>query len=132
MRRTLQRKVILEELKRFKSHPTADELYREVRKRLPNISIATVYRNIEMPADAGEIRRVTIAGRKRRYDPETRIHYHVRCVKCGRVDDLSIPVVDGLEDEAEEASHYTILGHGIEFWGVCPTCRGLEEAEGDK
>ena len=87
---TNQRRVIMEELRKLKCHPTADELYGIVKQRLPKISLATVYRNLGLLADAGEIRRIELAGRQNRYDGDTSIHYHLRCRKCGAVEDLQM------------------------------------------
>ena len=84
---TSQRRVIMEELRKLKCHPTADELYCIVKQRMPKISLATVYRNLGLLADAGEIRRIELAGRQNRYDGDTSIHYHLRCRKCGAVED---------------------------------------------
>jgi Fur family transcriptional regulator, ferric uptake regulator len=87
-RMTRQRQVILEQLREVCSHPTADEVYGMVRRRLPRISLGTVYRNLEMLVKAGLIRRLDMAGRQRRYDGNVEHHYHVRCSRCGCVGDV--------------------------------------------
>lgn len=107
----------------MKSHPTADELYARVRERLPHISLATVYRNLDLMARHGVIRKLEMAGSQSRYDGMIDLHYHVRCVHCGCVEDVHVPhdVVDVRQLEAPEG--YRLLGHRLEFVGECPRCR---------
>jgi len=119
---TRQRRVILEELAKVHSHPTADELYARVRRRLPRISLGTVYRNLDLLTKAGDVRKLA-AGRQRRFDGDTSRHYHVRCTGCGAVADLEVEAPDGVEEAARRASDYEITGHEIVFSGRCPRCR---------
>ena len=123
MRNTKARKVILEELKKVTTHPSADEIYSMVRERLPRVSLGTVYRNLDMMAESGMVLKLEMAGTQRRYDGTTDNHYHVRCTMCGRVDDLPIKPLGGIESEVREASAYEISGHRLEFTGLCPACR---------
>lgn len=127
-RMTRQRAVILEELRKTKSHPTADELYSIVRERLPRISLGTVYRNLDFLADSGEIRRLEAAGSTKRFDGDISWHQHVRCVHCGRIGDimqpLAVPPVEGLQVDGFTA----IVGSRIEFDGVCEECANRREA----
>ena len=87
-RNTRQRKVILEELKKLKCHPTATELYEAARSRIPKISLGTVYRNLELLASNGIIKKLEFSGAEARFDGNTSKHYHARCIHCGRVDDV--------------------------------------------
>ena len=122
-RNTPQRKVILEELQKVTSHPTAVELYELVRRRMPKISLGTVYRNLEMLSKMGTIQKLELGGSEARFDGDSDHHYHVRCVRCGRVDDLhDLPTVR-IGDELKEVGGYEILGHRLEFVGVCVGCR---------
>jgi len=123
MRNTKPRKVILEELRKVVTHPSADEIYSMVRERLPHVSLGTVYRNLDIMAESGMVLKLEMAGTQRRYDGTTDNHYHVRCRMCGRVDDLPIKPLGGIESEAREASTYEISGHRLEFTGLCPACR---------
>ncbi|MCL7487790.1 MAG: transcriptional repressor [Desulfobulbaceae bacterium] len=122
MRLTTQRQIILEELSKVKTHPTASELYDMVRKRLPRIGLGTVYRNLELMAENGMILKLEVGGTQKRFDATTDTHYHIRCSGCGRVDDIDTPVVDDLVREAAEATSYEVLGHHVEFSGRCPSC----------
>ncbi|MBI5569166.1 MAG: transcriptional repressor [Desulfomonile tiedjei] len=129
---TEQRRVILEELKKLKSHPTADELYLLVRNRLPNISLGTVYRNLEILSEAGMILKLETAGSQKRFDGTAENHYHVRCVGCGRVEDVSLEVMSAVENAAQNASGYRILSHRLEFLGICPSCRHIRSQEASR
>lgn len=130
LRMTLQRRVILEELRKARTHPTADELYEVVRRRLPRISLGTVYRNLDALCRCGLIQKLELSGSQRRFDADLRPHYHVRCVRCGRVDDAPIEPLQGLDEAAQAACDYEIFGHRLKFLGICPECR-RKEAEGD-
>lgn len=126
LRITHQREIILEELRSVTSHPTADELYEMVRRRLPRISLATVYRNLEWLAENGIVQKIEVGGRQKRFDGTTAEHYHIRCLKCGKVDDVVMVPLESLENQLEQSTGYTILGHRIEFHGLCPTCKHSE------
>jgi Fur family ferric uptake transcriptional regulator len=123
MRLTTQRQIILEELSKVKTHPTASELYDMVRKRLPRIGLGTVYRNLELMAENGMILKLEVGGTQKRFDATTDTHYHIRCSNCGKVDDIDTPVMDDLVREAAAATSYEVLGHHIEFSGLCPACQ---------
>ena len=123
MRLTTQRQIILEELAKVKTHPTASELYDMVRKRLPRIGLGTVYRNLELMAENGMILKLEVGGTQKRFDATTDTHYHIRCSQCGKVDDIDTPVMDELVREAAASSSYQVLGHHVEFSGICPVCQ---------
>lgn len=122
-RMTRQRAVILEELRKVKSHPTADEVYSIVRERLPRISLGTVYRNLDFLADTGEILKLEAAGSTKRFDGDISWHQHVRCIECGRIGDVMTPQappeVGGLRVEG-----FVITGARVEYDGVCDRCSG--------
>jgi Fur family ferric uptake transcriptional regulator len=125
LRLTTQRQVILEELNKVKTHPTANELYDMVRKRLPRIGLGTVYRNLELMAENGMILKIEVGGSQKRFDATTDNHYHIRCSQCGKVDDIDVPVITDLVKEASATSSYQIIGHHIEFTGICSECQKL-------
>jgi Fur family ferric uptake transcriptional regulator len=124
LKMTKQRKVIVEELKKLKTHPTATSLYELVRKRLPKISLGTVYRNLDLLAGAGIIQKLETAGTQKRFDGTVENHYHVRCVQCGQVDDIPLPLFGEIEELLSGLSDYKILSHRLEFQGICPSCQG--------
>ena len=129
-RMTRQRQVIIEELCKVKSHPTADEIYRKVRRRLPRISLGTVYRNLEILSDCGSISKLDLAGRQRRFDGDLTPHYHVRCVQCERVEDVMAKPHTELEKSLTDATGYRIIGHRLEFIGICPRCQKRSQETG--
>lgn len=112
-------------------HPTADWVYRQARRRLPRISLGTVYRNLKWLAGHGLIREVHTGGHPARYDANTGHHYHIRCVGCGRVNDLPMSVDRRLEEEAGRAMSYRILGHHVEVQGLCPRCQTAPAHDND-
>lgn len=125
IRMTRQRRVIMEELQKVHCHPTADQVYELVRKRLPRISLATVYRNLDVLSESGAILKLEMGCSQRRYDGDISPHYHVRCVKCGKVGDvfappIRIPDVGPVED-------FSVEGHRVEFFGVCDDCSDKKE-----
>ncbi len=127
MRLTTQRQVILEELARVTSHPTANEVYDMVRKRLPRIGLGTVYRNLELMAESGLILKLEVGGTQKRFDATTDLHYHIRCTACGKVDDIKLPVQQEINKIAARATDYHILGHHVEFSGICASCSAAAE-----
>ena len=127
MRLTTQRQIILEELGKVTSHPTANEVYDMVRKRLPRIGLGTVYRNLELMAETGIILKLEVGGTQKRFDATVAPHYHIRCLSCGKVDDIEIPVMSDINKTAADLSHYQVLGHHIEFSGICSECTVTDE-----
>jgi Fur family ferric uptake transcriptional regulator len=122
-RATRQRQVVLQAVRSTMDHPTADWVYRQARRRLPRISLGTVYRNLKKLSEEGLIREVQIAGQTTRFDANTGQHYHIRCLRCGRVNDLPVSVDRRLEAEAGRAMNYQVVSHQIEVLGVCPLCQ---------
>ena len=123
VRQSRQRDLILEVVRSTMDHPTADWVYRQARRRLPRISLGTVYRNLKELAGEGLIREIQSGGSSARFDGNLGRHYHIRCLGCGRVSDLPLSVSSRLEEEAGRATSYLILGHEVEVHGLCPTCR---------
>jgi Fur family ferric uptake transcriptional regulator len=120
---TRQRAVILEELRKVDTHPSAEEIYSLVRRRLPRISLGTIYRNLEILSESGQIRRIGSGSQMKRFDGRADNHYHVRCIRCDQlVDAFFHPGMD-LDERARSVTDFTVLGHRLEFIGVCPRCR---------
>lgn len=119
---TRQRKVILEELRKVNTHPSADEVYEMVRRRLPRISLGTVYRNLEILSESGDIQKIEPGCTLKRFDGNPSEHCHIRCVRCDRVVDA--PGVPNLEIDLQQidTADFEIIGHKLEFIGLCPAC----------
>jgi Fur family ferric uptake transcriptional regulator len=130
-RETRQRELILSVVRSTMDHPTADWVYRTARRRMPRLSLGTVYRNLKWLAAHGLIREVHTGGHPARFDGNTGHHYHIRCVGCGRVNDLPMSVDRRLEEEAGRAMNYRILGHHVEVQGLCPLCQPSSEGDND-
>ena len=123
MRRdTKQREAVLRILRNTRSHPTADQIYDEVRKDIPNISKGTVYRNLEVLQEDGIITELQINGTQSRYEVKQDNHYHFRCERCGRVFDLDEPVDKELDERVAKNSGFKVLYHQTEFRGLCRDC----------
>jgi Fur family ferric uptake transcriptional regulator len=120
---TRQRRVILRELQKVTTHPTADQVYAMVRKEIPHVSLATVYRNLDLLARAGLILKLETAGAQMRFDGNPAGHYHIRCIRCHRVDDLPAGAVMVKEEEVGAKTGYRITGHHLEYKGLCPACQ---------
>jgi len=123
LRNTRQRQVILEELRKLRSHPTAALLYDVVRRKLPKLSLGTVYRNLELLVRMGLIQKLDFAGGEARFAGNVQWHSHLRCVDCGRLDDVSAPPLDLCGPAAHDWGGFQVLGHRLEIFGVCPQCR---------
>ena len=123
MRMTNQREIILEELQKSKEHLSADELYERIKKRMPRISLATVYRNLEMLSKAGIISKLEISGRLKRFDYDTKQHNHIHCVSCNRIDNIDIKMKNIQYSSLSNVDGYTITGCRLEISGLCPDCQ---------
>ncbi|HMM37648.1 MAG TPA: transcriptional repressor [Desulfovibrio sp.] len=121
-----QRKVILSELCKVTSHPTADEVYDMVRRVMPRISLGTVYRNLELLCSQGLAQKIGPAGAQKRFDGNAMPHPHLRCSVCSRVVDVDYP--PELPELPEEHSHgFEVSGCSLEFVGLCPECRAMRQ-----
>jgi len=117
----------MEELCKVNIHPTANDIYQLVRKRMPRISLGTVYRNLEILSQAGIIKKLETAGTQRRYDGVTDNHYHIHCIECGRLEDIPCAPMESVNDAVREVSDYQILWHNIVFVGICPRCKAVAQ-----
>jgi Fur family ferric uptake transcriptional regulator len=120
---TGQRQVILEELRKVTVHPTADEVFAMVRKIMPHISLATVYRNLEILSSLGLVQKLECAGNQRRYDGNPRRHHHIRCCGCGSVSDVADEAVTEFSFLPDRIPGYRVLNYSFMFIGVCDECR---------
>ncbi|MCD7725320.1 MAG: transcriptional repressor [Clostridiales bacterium] len=117
-----QRQLIKEFLMSRKDHPTADVVYMNVRQDDPNISLGTVYRNLTLLADIGEIQRLRVGDGVDHFDADTSPHYHFICSECGSVIDLKMDNIDSIIDIAGMNFDGKIQGHVTYFYGICGNC----------
>jgi len=119
---TDQRRLILEAVRETDLHPTAEWVYRKVRRRLPRISLGTVYRNLKVLVEQGLIQELDSRGFGR-YDGNLARHHHFTCQVCGQISDLAGPVDRGLDRRMTSRTGLEIWHHRIEFYGRCASCR---------
>jgi Fur family peroxide stress response transcriptional regulator len=119
---TAQRAAVYEVLGRSRSHPTADEIFTSVRDRIPDISLATVYKALEAFVRCGVARKLVGDG-PARYDGRTDEHEHVRCLSCGRVSDLDDVSLASWLDSVARKTDFQIVNYRLELLGHCSHCR---------
>ena len=122
-RETKQREAVLNVVRCANSHPTADWVYEEVKKSIPNISKGTVYRNLKILKERGEISELSVSGTVSRYEGKQENHYHFRCEKCGGVFDLAEPVDTKLNERIAKDTGFKVYYHQLEFHGICQRCQ---------
>lgn len=123
VRVTPQRYAILEYLLTSLGHPTADEIYRALEDKFPNMSVATVYNNLRVFKEAGMIRELTYGDASSRFDANMTEHYHIICRECGKIVDFEYPPLLQVEKEAEEKTGFRVETHRMELYGVCNSCQ---------
>lgn len=122
LKRSRQRDAIVAFLQTRKDHPTADTVYHEIQNEIPNISLGTVYRNLSLLSERGEILRLACDGKVDRFDADTTPHYHFICKDCGCVKDINIPYEKEIDITANEVFDGRILAHSLLFEGYCKAC----------
>ena len=120
---TVQRQQVYQALMAFTSHPTVDVVYDQVRKSIPTISRATVYRTLETLADEGLIQRVLHPGSSARYDGNPKPHNHLVCTVCGKTEDCMDSDLNAMSCPSHSSTGFMISNCEITFRGVCPECQ---------
>jgi len=125
-RKTKQKEAILRVLRNTKAHPTADWIYEQVKKEMPNISKGTVYRNLQVLREDGAITELNLSGTLSRFEAKQDRHYHFRCELCARVFDVDEPVNNELDERVARRTGFVVSHHQLEFRGLCQDCQQLE------
>lgn len=121
---TIQRKVIVEELFNSEKHLTADEIFQRVKKKIQNISLGTVYRNLQVLEELNVIDRVTFKTfSEALYEVHKEPHYHIVCTECHSVKNLGSFRSVSLEPTAEKMTGFQTIGHDVTVYGICPVCK---------
>lgn len=127
MRITPQRLAICELLGSTDQHPTAQQIYEELRPRFPSMSLATVYNTLDTLVQLGAVNALGSAGDDSvHYDADTGPHINLACISCHRVIDLPSDFVEDLDREVEDHSGYDLLGARILYYGICPDCKSKQ------
>ncbi|MDY4840839.1 MAG: transcriptional repressor [Alphaproteobacteria bacterium] len=122
-----QRELILKIVQSDMSHPTVDSVYQALRKEIPNVSLATVYRNLNLLAESGEICKIESLDSTAHFDFNTGKHYHFICIHCNKVYDIPCDIAPEVDKKAEELCGGKIISHDISFQGICHECLKLKK-----
>lgn len=120
---TPQRIAILKFLEGNTSHPTAEDIYREIKKTYPTVSFATVYNTLEALNRRGELLEVTINPERKHFDPNPEPHHHIMCTVCKKIEDIFVDYSEGLKLPAHISGSFTVLGNHVDFYGICKDCK---------
>ncbi|GAA0290484.1 Fur family peroxide stress response transcriptional regulator [Gracilibacillus halotolerans] len=123
VRITPQRHAVLEFLIEAEIHPTADDIYKALEGKFPNMSVATVYNNLRVFRELGLVRELTYGDSSSRFDWNTTKHYHIICESCGKIVDFHYPSLDEVESLAEQVTGFDVSHHRMEVYGVCQECK---------
>ncbi|RIW32345.1 transcriptional repressor [Bacillus salacetis] len=122
VRITPQRHAILEYLIHSMAHPTADDIYKALEGKFPNMSVATVYNNLRVFREVGLVKELTYGDASSRFDYVTTDHYHVICDECGKIVDFHYPGLDEVEQLASHVTGFKVRNHRMEIYGTCDNC----------
>lgn len=126
---TRQRQLIYNIIQRADDHPTAEMIYARAKAEMPSIAFGTVYRNLKLMVDAGEILHIPVAGESDRYDKTIRPHEHMQCIECGRVADC---------DPGDLKSYFSsrigeeIVSYTLNLFYICNECRQKQKRENNQ
>ena len=118
-----QRDALIELLKNTKEHPSADALYTQLRKEFPNVSLATVYRNLKLLLEMQEIIKVDVGDEMDHYDACPENHSHFVCEQCHSILDVAHPPLPEIDARISKQEKLQIKGHSLVFYGLCPNCQ---------
>ncbi len=122
MKFSRQREIILRHVKNFPVHPTADQVYTALKKENPNLSLGTVYRNLNQLSDAGMLKKIHIADGSDRFDGRTDPHFHMICESCKKVLDIETPEFEDIISEIKQRDGHEITDITLNLRGICRDC----------
>lgn len=117
---TKQRKIIKDIIYASYKHPTADEIYAEAKKKMPSIAVGTVYRNLTLLVESGEVRKIDAPNAPSRYDRPQIPHEHLICKNCGKVADVDM---DSLLDVLNEKTGKEVIEYKLTMYYICENCK---------
>ncbi len=127
VRITPQRHAVLDYLLNTMTHPTADDIYKALEEKFPNMSVATVYNNLRVLKEVGLVRELNYGDDSSRFDCNTSEHYHIICKKCEKIEDFNYPTLDEVEKLAAQVTGYDVTDHRMEVYGICKECQKAEK-----
>ncbi|OIO35991.1 MAG: hypothetical protein AUJ74_03965 [Candidatus Omnitrophica bacterium CG1_02_44_16] len=119
---TKQRQKILELLTNTKEHPTADQVYKKLKGKFPRLSLGTVYRNLRILKEQGQIWELDFGTGLSHFDAVVHSHYHFICKNCNKIYDIRIPAIKELDERVRTMTGFRIYSHRLEFFGLCDIC----------
>ena len=127
-RKSSQRDAILKVVKNTDSHPGAEWIYEEVKKEIPNISMGTIYRNLRLLADTGQIKDISIPGTPDHFDGRIDNHHHLVCEKCGGIFDLDESLDTNMEQKIFQQTKFRVRVKYLKFIGLCSDCQEQDKS----
>jgi Fur family peroxide stress response transcriptional regulator len=131
-KKSKQRDAIVRVLRSTSTHPSAEWIYEQVKKEIPSIGLATVYRNLRILEESGEILEMHTLNNTSRFDGDTRTHYHFCCDLCGKIIDLDEPIDTTIETRIAKRTGLKVTRHHLELGGLCLECQRLELQADDR
>ena len=122
-RKTKQKDAILRVLRNTDIHPTANWIYKQVKQEIPHISLGTVYRDLKLLKQRGDIAELDYSGSLTRFDGNTSQHYHFHCQQCDRIIDITEAVDSEIDKRLATKTGFDVFCHRLEFYGLCRDCR---------
>lgn len=123
MKFSKQRNLILDTVVSNPIHPTADQVYSAVKQIDPNISLGTVYRNLNLLAENGMLKKICISYGSDRFDGRTDTHFHMICDKCARVYDVELEELANIKQNILKNTGFTVTEYELTIQGICPDCK---------
>ena len=122
-RNTIQKDLVRNAVYEMRRHVTANEVYEFIKEAYPTIGKGTVYRNLDILAEEGALRKVEVPDGPNRFDFTLKNHYHVRCIKCGEISDVDMDQIPDLLERIHNTHGIEFVDYDISFKGICPKCR---------
>lgn len=126
-RQSRQRNMIMDLLRSTDTHPTADWIYNQLKRKFPPLSLGTVYRNLSILAEQGLVQKIASGSTFDRFEGNTAPHYHLICEKCGKVEDFKMDSYREINEKANQLTRFKVKRHRIDFFGICPVCSKKEK-----
>ena len=121
-RNTIQKELVLDTVRSLKGHVTADEVYNYIAEKHPSIGRGTVYRNLNNLCEEGQVRRVEISNAPDIFDFSLHEHYHIKCLKCGKVSDVDMSAIEDMTARINDTHGFEFISFDILFKGICSDC----------